>query len=381
MGYPSSFRRKDEEPLAGHTAQGSGGVLGTAKAAASKLGDRIEAVPRTNPLDGDELRKQELQARMAYGRAKRTNAGLMKRLTALLGWWQARAARFRPIRTLNLFFFHYGTVMAAGTAYMMFFSVAALLWAGFSVAGLVIGNNEDYQELIVQTVSTALPGLIGEGGLVTNPQELFRTPGFSFSLALAVIIALVTSLSWLHGLRSGIRTIWNEPLMDENVIFVKLKDFGLLMVLGIVAFSSAIMGLLSSGVIRELIRFLGWEALADTGMLIRLASFTISFGLDMAIAVLLMRVASRLQMPSAAMWQAALIAGIGASGLRLGSTELLQNFVDSRNPLINTFGTVLGVFFYFFIFGLVYLFAASWGAVTSADRDERLGVTRKPAKA
>ena len=116
---------------------------------------------------------------------------------------------------------------------------------------------------------------------------------------------------------------------------------------------------------------LGWDSTGNVGTLILLASFVISFGLDMMVAVLLMRVASRLMMPVAALWQCALLAGLGTSVLRLLSGQLLQNFTDSPNPLLNAFGTVLGVFFYFFIFGLVYLVAASWGAVTASDYAHR----------
>ena len=167
--------------------------------------------------------------------------------------------------------------------------------------------------------------------------------------------------------------------MAENVVFVKLKDLAVLLVLGVVALSSAVLGVLSHGFIREVMDLLGWEWAAGTGALIQAATFVISFGLDMAIAVLLMRVASRLVMPVSALWQSALIAGVGASLLRLGSTQLLQNFADSPNPLLQTFGTVLGVFFYFFIFGLVYLFAASWGAVAASDL-ERSAAPRRAVR-
>src|SRR5699024_8105687 len=159
------------------------------------------------------------------------------------------------------------TVMAAGAAYMMFFSVAALLWAGFSVAGIIIGGNPDYQNLIVNTVQNALPGVIGENGLINESQarQLFDIDGFNLSFGIAVVLAVVTSLSWVHGLRSGIRSIWERPLMAENVIFVKLKDFGLLIVLAIVALTSAIIGFLSQGLIRESFSLLGWDSAANVG--------------------------------------------------------------------------------------------------------------------
>lgn len=379
MTYPSRLRPRGKGSSTAQASAASGGILEAAKVTVGKLDGRIEVGPRSNPINLEQLMQDELRARMAYGRSKRDGAGSLSRLGLLLGWGLARLNRTRLLRSFNLFFFHYGTVMAAGAAYMMFFSVAALLWASFSVAGIVIGGNEDYQTLIIQAVDNALPGLLGEGGLVTEPYALFQVEGLNLSLGIAVALAVVTSLSWVHGLRSGIRSIWERPLMAENVVFVKLKDLAVLLVLGVVALSSAVLGVLSHGFIREVMDLLGWDWAAGTGALIQAATFVISFGLDMAIAVLLMRVASRLVMPVSALWQSALIAGVGASLLRLGSTQLLQNFADSPNPLLQTFGTVLGVFFYFFIFGLVYLFAASWGAVAASDL-ERSAAPRRAVR-
>lgn len=353
------------------TPNESGRILEAAKAQVQKLDNRREVRPRINPLDTEQLKQEELRARIVYGRAKRGGKGGLELLGALLGWGLARLSRTRLLRAFNLFFFHYGTVMAAGAAYMLFFSVAALLWAGFSVAGMVVGNNSEYQTLIIEAVDSALPGVIGDTGLISQEQALalFDTSGLNLSLGIAVGVALFTSLSWLHGLRSGIRSIWERPLMAESVVFVKLKDFSMLILLGVVALSSAVLGFFfSTGFIRDGLALVGWELDGVAGTLAQLASFFISFVLDMMIAVILMRLASRLVMPVSALWQSALIAGVGASLLRLGSTTLLSNFVDSPNPVLQSFGTVLGVFFYFFVFSLVYLFAASWGAVVAAER-------------
>lgn len=381
MTNPSRLRPRTHGTRSGNPRGGSGGILEAAKVRVEKLDERSEAKAMSNPLYIEELLQNELQARMAYGRAKRAGKRGFGLLGPLLVWGLTRLDRTRLMRPLNLFFFHYGTVMAAGAAYMMFFSVTALLWVGFSVAGIIIGGNPDYQDLIIDAVQNALPGVIGNGGLITegDARELFDIEGLNLSLGIAVAVAVVTSLSWMHGLRSGIRSIWERPLMAENVVLIKLKDLGMLLVLGVVALSSAILGFVSTDVIREAIAFIGWELGGTTGVLVQLASFTISFGLDMMIAIILMRVVSRLVMPVSALWQSALIAGIGASLLRLGSSQLLQGFADSQNPLLNTFGTVLGVFFYFYLFGLVYLLASAWGAVAASDHARKAAQARRAA--
>ncbi|WP_022873238.1 YihY/virulence factor BrkB family protein [Nesterenkonia alba] len=368
MGFSSRLRPHREKP---DDASTTGNILATAYAKVSKLDEHREATPATNPLDIEALKREELAARLAYGRARREGSSALKRATTLLGWGFARFSRTRFMRSVNLFFFHYGTVMAAGAAYMMFFSVAAILFAGFSVAGIVIGENREYQEFIERAVNNALPGVLGPGGLVEDPWEVFDAETLNTTLIVTLGIALVTSLSWVHGLRSGIRSIWERPLMAEFVVLVKIRDFGVLIVLGAVALTSAALGVISHGFIDEIFDVLGWDADGLAHRLTRLASLAIAFGLDMIVAVLLMRVASRLVMPISALWQSALIAGVGASLLRLASAEVLHSIADSPNPVIYTFGSVLALFFYFYLFGLVYLVAASWGAVAAADHQHR----------
>ncbi|GAB3843043.1 YihY/virulence factor BrkB family protein [Nesterenkonia populi] len=354
-------------------------LLQAARKRVSKLDEREEAVPKTDPIDLEALKKDELRARSAYIRTRR-ESGPLPRAAAYALWKSSRLARTRLVRTLNLFFFHYGTVMAAGAAYMMFFSIAAVLFAGFGIVGLIIGRNEEYQELILRGVGNAVPGVIdtGAGGLFT-PAELFDTTGLNLAVTISLAAAVVTSLSWMHGLRAGIRSIWDRPLMAENVILVKIRDLGIMIVLVAVVLSSAVLGVISHGFIDEIFDLVGWEAGGAAYWLSRIVSLVIVFGLDMVVAFLLMRVASRLVIPVGALWQSMLIAGVGASLLRLGATEFLS-MGGGENPLLDGFGSVLGLFFYFYLFSLVYLLAASWGAVAAAEHAERQwgSAARKP---
>lgn len=372
MSYPSRLRPRAQNGRPGQHGEDSGGILEAAKARVERLDERREVRAKVNPLNIERLKQDELQARMAYGRAKRQGTRGFGLIMPLLGWGLARLQRTRFLRAFNLFFFHYGTVMAAGAAYMMFFSVAAILFSSFAVAGLIIGGDEEMQALIVEAVNTVLPGVIGYGdGYLASPSELFSTSGLGLSLAVAVPVAVITSLSWMHGLRSGIRSIWERPLMAENVILVKTRDLGLMLTLGIIILTTAALGVASNVFIDEIWDFFDWDHQGIGNRLTRIATLVISLFLDMIVAVLLMRVASRLVMPISALWQSALIAGLGASLLRLGSTTLLNNFADTENPVLAPFATVLGLFFYFYFFSLVYLMASAWGAIAAADQAEK----------
>ena len=346
-----------------------------ARAAVRHLDGRREVSPMINPLDVAALRRRAVEARVNWGHTRRNGLGMFALAGATVGWGLASLDTLRGMRILNLFLFRYGTVMAAGAAYMMFFSVAAALVAGFSVVGLVVGGNEEFQSLIVSWVDTAVPGLIAGGsgesaaegeGLVTADQ-LFSTRGFNTTLVASLAVLIVTSLSWVHGLRSGIRSIFSRPLMAENVVVVKSRDLGIMLLLGLMLITAGGVSLVSGEAVAALNDLLAWDAPWLESTITRVLSVVVPFVLDVLVAVLLLRVASRVVMPISVLWRAALLAGVGSTVLRQLSAELLTG--GGVNPILAPFATVLGLFFYFFLLSINYLITAAWAAVITSDRE------------
>jgi len=291
-----------------------------------------------------------------------------------LFWALTRLDTTRGMRILNLFLFHYGPVMAAGAAYMMFFSVSAALVAGFSVAGIVIGGNEELQDTIVTLTNDALPGVIdtGDGSGLATASDLFNAQGFGLTLLVSLAVATVASLSWINGLRAGIRSIFDRPLMDENVLVVKARDLGVMLLLGTMLLAATATSLLSTSVFNFSADILGWNLSVLEGVVGTVLTLAVPLILDVLVAVLIFRVASRVVMPISVLWRAALIAAVGSSALRHLSTFLL-NGVEAGNLIVSSFATVLGFFVYFYLLSLVYLLCASWAALATDDRARRLG--------
>lgn len=344
-------------------------LIESAKNRLGRIDSRQEVTPRPDPTDLPHLRRRELEARMNLGRIRRERRGLGALIPAVIVWGLTRLDTTRLVRTLNLFFFHYGTVMAAGAAYMMFFSVAAMLVAGFSIAGIVVGGNEQLQQDLVLAVNTAVPGLIdtGQGGLASQ-QELFRQQGFSAALGVSLIVLVVTSLSWLHGLRSGVRSIFDRPLMAENIVIVKLRDLGLMLIVAVLLLATVGLWALTTDAVQGALELVGWDGGALMALLRQAGIPIVTFVMDALLALVLLRMASRVVIPVAVLWQSVLIAAVGASMLRMLSGQLLSS---TANPILDSFAAVLGLFFYFYLFSLVILLAAAWGAIGTARRQER----------
>ncbi len=311
-----------------------------------------------------------LEARRNLGRQKREGAGAVALGTARAFIGLARLNTLKPVRILQLYAWRRGPLLAAGVAYRMFFAVGALLVVGFSTLGLVISGDTELQELLVTTVDSTTPGLIdtdgeeGEVGLAT-PEELFgATNGYGLALVISTVVMVFTSLGWISGVRQGMRSIFGlEPTFFHPVL-VRVKDAGILLILGVVLVITTGVGVVANTVLDLALTWLDLSEAARP--MTQLAGFAVMLILDTAVAVILLHSASRIDMPRNVLLQGALIAGGGSTILRTFSTQLLGSGVE-RNPFLLPFAVILGLFIWFFLLSQVYLLAAAWCAVGAAD--------------
>ncbi|WP_049822457.1 YihY/virulence factor BrkB family protein [Arthrobacter sp. H41] len=329
-------------------------------------------VEQPSPADRHELTRKVLEARQNLGRSRREGAGAGARAVAHVFISLARFNTLKPVRVIQLYAWRRGPLMAAGIAYRMFFAIGALLVVGFSTLGLVISGDTALQELIVSTVDSTTPGLIdtdgeeGERGLAT-PQELFgATNGYGLALAISTAVMIFTSLGWISGMRQGLRGIFALEPVPINPVLVRVKDLGILLVLGVVLIITTGVGVVVNTLLDLALQWLGLSEAARP--LTQFAGFAVMLLLDTAVAVILLHSAPRIDMPRKILLQGALIAGVGSTILRTFSTQLLGSGVE-RNQLLLPFAVILGLFIWFFLLSQVYLVAAAWCAVGTADAE------------
>lgn len=289
---------------------------------------------------------------------------------ALLGYLLARANAWRPVRVVLLYITRRGPLLAAGASYRLFFAIAAMLVAGFSLFGLVAAGNTGLQTLVVSIVDTSTPGLIntGDGGLVT-PKRLFSArTGFGWALTIATITMLVTSLSWIAGLRQGMRAVFDLPPAVVKPVLRRLKDLGTLLILAVALVVTSVVAGISTTAVEFIANLLNFQSRYAVP-LTTLAGIVVMLLLDMIVAVVLFRLASEITMPRMALLQSALIAGVGSTLLRTFSSLLLQNV--GKNPVLESYAVILGLLVWFFLLSQVYLIAATWGAVATTDTRTR----------
>ena len=270
-----------------------------------------------------------------------------------------------PMRVWNLYVRRRGPLLAAGGAYRMFFSIAAMLVAGFALLGMFVSDNPVLRDGIIEMVAASTPGLIdtGQGGLA-KPEDLLGIGGFGATLAISLGALVFTSLGWLTGLREGIRTVFGLHRDRSNPVVSKLRDALLLLVLAVALVVSSGLAVVSSSMIDSLGHLLnldGWW----TSALSRIGFIVAMFALDCATAWVLLRVASRVTVIRGGLVAGVLLAGAGATILRFLSATLLASL--SNNVVLAPFAVILGLFVWFNLLSQTYLLSAAIVAVRSAD--------------
>jgi membrane protein len=354
---PAESARTSFDPVAEELGTRAPGVV-----ARRFVGAPVVAPP--SPLDPRalhsfiRLKAQELYAARASGtpwlRFKAFGILLTARLYALY-----------PMRVWNLYIRRRGPLLAAGSAYRMFFSIAAMLVAGFAVLGLFASDNPVLRDGVIEMVAASTPGLIdtGHGGLAT-PEQLLGMNSFGLTLVISLVTLVLTSLGWLAGLREGIRTIFGLHRDRSNPVASRVRDALLLLALAVALIASSALALASSSLLDSLADILnlnGWW----TNALTRVAFLVAMFALDCATAWILLRVASRAKVIDGGLVAGVLLAGGGAAILRFLSAMLLGSLTN--NVLLAPFAVILGLFVWFNLLSQVYLLAAAIVAVRSAD--------------
>ncbi|GAA4657100.1 hypothetical protein GCM10025779_22450 [Arthrobacter cryoconiti] len=255
--------------------------------------------------------------------------------------------------------------MAAGNAYLMFFSVGAMLVAGFAIFTMTTADNAVLREAVINTVAESTPGLIdtGNGGLA-SPEQLLGGSDFGLTLIISLLALLVTAMGWINGLREGIRSVVGLSRDRTNPVLSKVRDAGTLLVLAVALVLTSALGVLNTAALASIGSAFGWGEFW-TGITARIGSIVVMFLLDTAVAMVMFSIAARVRMPIRVLLFAAIFSGAGATVLRFFSTVLLNGITN--NALLAPFAVILGLFVWFFLLSQVYLVAAAIAAVRAAD--------------
>ena len=293
-----------------------------------------------------------------------------KEPSALGRWLREAGARIQKLKPVRVFL-HYtarrGPILAAGLSYQAIFSVFAAVWAGFSVAGLVLRANAGLRDGLFDVIATSVPGLLdrGAGGAI-DPADLLASGALGWTGVLALLASLVTAIGWLASARDAVRDIADLAAHPTNFLLLRLRDLGLAVAFGVALILSAALSIGSTTALRWVLDGLGVnEDSAPATIAVRALGLLLAFVLDVAVLAALYSVLAGVPIPSRPLWQGALLGAFALGVLKTLAGGLLT--LTSPNPLLASFAVIVGLLIWFNLVCQVILAGAAWVVVSAID--------------
>jgi membrane protein len=273
----------------------------------------------------------------------------------------------RPVRVFRHFSDLRGNLLAAGMSYQSLFAIFAAIWLVFAAAGLWLTSNEGLLRALIDIVNQAVPGLIGEGGAISEEALTRISVTLGWTGIIAAVGLLATAIGWLASTREAVRTMFQVGNDSTNFVVQKLRDLGLAFGFGVMLVAAALVSLVSTSLLSGLFDLFGVtdDSFAVTAT-VQIVSFLVVVALNAVALGAMYRVLSHLAIPWGRLLIGALMGSVALailstlSGLVLGGA--------SRNPLAASFAVILGLLIWFNLVCKVILICASWIAVGMEDR-------------
>src|SRR5262245_35454532 len=127
-----------------------------------------------------------------------------------------------------------GTMLAGAVTYFGYLSFFPILVIAFAMVAWVASVVPEARNLLVTTLETVLPGLIGDGRNAAINIDSLAVQAKAAGL-IALLGLLYSGLGWISAARSGLQAIFCVPQQDRrNFVVAKVVDLAVLAALGLV---------------------------------------------------------------------------------------------------------------------------------------------------
>src|SRR5215207_1402360 len=283
----------------------------------------------------------------------------VKRVTA---WALAR----KPVRAFLLFLEHHGPMLADSVTYRTLFSVFAGVFLGFAVGGIWLSGNPVAMEALVDTIGVAIPGLLGDDGLI-SPDDLIHPLTLSIAGVIALVGAVGAAIGAVGSLRMAFRELGDQPDDQTFFVWVLLRDLVLALGFGAALAAAAAVTFFSTTALSTVFDWLGLSTDDDAyNWATRGVALLVIFAIDTLVVAVMFRVLSGLRPGARSLWTGAVLGGVGLTVLQ----ELSSLFVGgaTNNPLLASFGSLIALLIWFNFSSQVILIAGAY-IITGIDEE------------
>ncbi len=263
-----------------------------------------------------------------------------------------------------------GNVLAGGVTYFSFLSLFPLLALAFAIFGVVLQDRPGDLERIRQSIDEALPGFVDDGsgnGLI--PIELPGGGTLATIGVVGVLGLLFGGLGWLGALRDGIRGVFGVEGSPGNPVLTKLRDLGVLVLLGVAVVASATVSGLAGAAASWVAGLVGIEQ----DWVVTAVGIAVQAVLNTAVVALLFRVLSGVPLSWHGLRQGSLAGGVVLTVIQLCASLLIGSTMN--NPVFASIALVVGLLVFLNFIARAILISAAWAA-NDLDASAETGATR-----
>jgi membrane protein len=294
--------------------------------------------------------------------------GVRRRAGALLAAARRRSpALDHALRTYARYQADGGDTLAASVTYFGFLSFFPLVALAFFVTGVVVRVDPGASQSVSDALSSALPGLIGEGPHQLSVAGLSSGGARATSGVIGVVGLLVAGLGWLDALRDAIRTLWHHGKLRSNPVVQKLTD--VLQLLGLGAVLAASLGVtgLAAGFAGHVLGWLGIASSAPAQAVVFVLGLLLPALVDVAVFWYVLARLPRVEVELPHALRASVVGAVGFEILKtVGGWYLART---TGNALYGTFAVVVGLLIWINLTSRLTLYVAAYAVTAPGSSD------------
>lgn len=247
-----------------------------------------------------------------------------------------------------------GDRLAAALSFYGFLSFFPLVALAFAVTGYAVAISPHVRDAVAKAIDQTLPGLahrlpVAEIAAAKAGASVFALIGLAWC-----------GLGWIGVWRESLRTIWQSGADDGNTVVNRLRDLGVLFLLGLVLLASVILSSLASSATHAVLSLMGLAGVPGAGSLLRLVAILVAVAANGLIFFILFTTLAGTRASWRQLLRGCAFGAVGFEVLKLAGALLVVHTM--RNPVYASFAVIAGLLVWINLSSRFILFTAAWTA-------------------
>ncbi|WP_326820040.1 YihY/virulence factor BrkB family protein [Streptosporangium sp. NBC_01756] len=292
-------------------------------------------------------------------------AGVWGRIVALREWGRSKLGSIRIrwlwfdhlVRTVQRYQIQSGDRLAGAVTYFAFLSFFPIIALAFAVFGVFLSVRPDAVTTLQRAIDQYLPGLADQLPI----QQIADSRASAGTIGL--IGLLYAGLGAIDALRGALREISMTVEAPLNFFLGKLRDLAALVLIGLTAVASVLVGGFATQASGTVAGWLGLSRSVLGSGSVWLAGLAVSVLADTVLFVIILRWMGRSRQPFRVIFRGALLGAL-AFGLLKQLAALILSWT-LNNPIYGVFAVMVGLLVWINLSARVILYAAAWTETAS----------------